>query len=369
MDINIIGAGLGGLTLANVLQETGHKVHIFERDKSANSRPQGYGIGLNGDAGQRVLNELNLLQQAKEFGQPLFRFPFLLSDGEEIFTLEMPPAYALLSISRDDLRRMLIERVGENNIAWGKTFVGYEAENEKIKAKFIDGSVVKGDLLIGFDGLRSKVYKQLHNKPLNYLGLVSVGGMLTGSELCNHRLLQGGAFLSIGDRASMYVQTYTNTGKVLWAYSSHQQEEWGRNLDGEQLKAEVYSRIRTWHEPIPTLVKETTVENMGQPIPIYDREPVRSTVNSRVILLGDAAHPMSPYQGQGANLAMLDALELGTMLTGCSSKVEWSTVASFMEIVWKRASSAVLTSRQAAVDFHAENALERIAAWKQGPQV
>src|SRR5262245_65215822 len=168
-----------------------------------------------------------------------------------------------------------------------------------------------------------------------------------------HPLLEGGYFMTLGDDGSS-VFCYRQVDGVHLSYTVHAASE--RELS-EQAPGCLLERIqhdtRCWHQPIPEIVAQSDPASLvvrGY----YDKEPARQVGEGRVWLIGDAAHPMCPFQGQGANMAMLDALQLAQWLAaraGDGVGADPNGLALEADVV-ARGRRAVLESRNSAGQFH-----------------
>jgi len=242
-------------------------------------------------------------------------------------------------------------------LTWGARCTGVSRQGSSWSVEFEDREPVEAGLVVAADGVRSALRKVVVGDELHYLGLQAVGGA-TGSEV-EHPLLAAGAFMTLGKGASIFVQRFSDEGKTIWSFCAHAGEKALDALDGQALKDWALERTQTWHEPIPTLMASTSPSSVvvrGY----YDRNPLRTHVHGGVVLMGDAAHPMSPFQGQGANMAMVDALELAAALKRLSNG-ETGALAEYERAAVKRNREAVMRSRMAARLFHSQGAVSTAA--------
>jgi salicylate hydroxylase len=115
------------------------------------------------------------------------------------------------------------------------------------------------------------------------------------------------------------------------------------------------------------LVQATELAGLSEPYVLLDREPMTAAEGGRVILLGDAAHPMSPFQGQGGNMALVDAVDLAGRIRVATATDIPELVRQFERACLQRSHNPWLSSRRAVVDFHAANARDRVLEWRHGP--
>ena len=314
MKIVIVGAGIGGLTLAAALRRHGLEARLCERDPGITARSQGYAISLKESTGLRVLRTLGLYEDIQKVGRPAVDFTFLTSEGKPVLHLRADPASPeyTLGVPRDQLRARLLEAVPADWLSWGARCSGVARRGNSLLVELEGREPLEADLVIAADGTGSVLQKKLVGTPLHYLGLTAIGAA-SGHEV-EHPLLAAGAFMTMGRSSSMFVQRYSEEGKTIWSFCTHAEERSMEGLDGQTLKNRVLEHTQTWHEPIPTLVSGTVPSDLAVR-GYYDRDPLRTYVHEGVVFIGDAAHPMSPFQGQGANMAMVDALELAEAVT------------------------------------------------------
>lgn len=354
MEIMILGAGIGGLTLANILRDRlpTARVRVYERDATFSSRGQGYGIGLRADGGLKVLSELGLEAEAARNGKAAQRFRILTARGRELMSLEPLPSSPefTLSLSRHWLRRTLLERIGTSAVTWNARALRFENDGDRGRVHFENGSTSEADVVVACDGANSVIRSQLVRDEPRYLGIGMIGGFVDSPP--SHPLLDDGAYMSLGVGRSFFVQDYGD-GQTIWSYGFRCAE---RSLD-EASPTDLLERARKeagdFHAPASELIARTDPARVvfrGY----YDRDPVASARAGRVVLLGDAAHPMTPFRGQGANMAMLDAASLARTLAD-SADID-ASLSAFEREMLTRTRPHVLTSRKAAVDYHAGSA-------------
>ena len=215
---------------------------------------------------------------------------------------------------------------GDNHVLWNHQLIDYKI-NEDIELTFdVDGiqKQFNADLLVGADGIRSFVRRLLIDEKissLRYLGCIVILGICKLNDLENsdNPLLDGATvFQTANGTERMYMMPYDKDA-IMWQFSFPISEDNAKTLSkkgAEELKNEVSKRTQ-WHSPIPQIIAATeTKEITGYPV--YDRDLLSQDLLKNagpVTLIGDAAHPMSPFKGQGANQALLDALLLAQKIT------------------------------------------------------
>ncbi|WP_430401374.1 FAD-dependent oxidoreductase [Flavobacterium sp.] len=383
--VAIIGAGIGGLALAVACLHRGIPFTLYERDADFNSRSQGYGLTLQ--QSNKAIKGLGVfsLEDGVISSKHIVHTPNGKIIGEWGNRKWMPaetksePKKSNIHIARQSLRLALLKQLGgHQTVQWGHQLLEYsETEDNKVELAFEikdDIKKVKADLLVGADGIRSIVRKILIGEeatPLRYLGCIVILGICPLKKL-NHLdsplLDSKTVFQTANGKERIYIMPYDSTS-VMWQLSIPMEEKEAKklsNLGALYLKKEACKRAK-WHEPIPKILAATE-ENMISGYPVYDRELLRTELlqkGKNTTLIGDAAHPMSPFKGQGANQAILDALSLAReILKSCNPPNKWksagirkSVLNEFETEMLKRSAVKVKDSADAVKFLHSEMVL------------
>lgn len=382
--VAIIGGGIGGVALAVSCLHRGIPFTIYERDTSFDERSQGYGLTLQ--QASKAIQGFGIFNLDK--GVVSTRHLVHATDGTIIGewgmrkwlqnTSKPSPKKTNIHIARQSLRLALIEQLGGNeSIKWGHQLIDFKETQDKIDLSFlVDGAIqtVKTDLVVGADGIRSAVRNVLIGEeitPLRYLDCIVILGICQLSALENrdHPLLDGATvFQTANGNERIYMMPFDTTS-VMWQLSFPMPEEEARNLSakGAQALKEEASQRTKWHDPIPQIISATLPSHISG-YPVYDRDLLSSELlknAGKATLIGDAAHPMSPFKGQGANQALLDALSLARGISKqCKPLSQWrktgiraTVLTDFESEMLKRSTVKVEDSAAAAQFLHSEIAL------------
>ncbi len=330
--VTIVGAGLGGLTLARVLHVHGIPATVYEAEPAAEARTQGGQLDIHEHNGQLALEAAGLtdkfhaiIHEGGEATRMLGQHGEVLLDEPDDGTAGRP------EVLRGDLRRILLESLPAETIQWGKKLTGVSALGDgRHQLTFADGSTVTTSLLVGADGAWSKVRPLLSDAKPEYVGTTFIETYLYDADE-RHSAAAG----AVGSGA-MYALTpgkgivaHREAGDILHTYVElNRPAAWVAAIDFTDAAAAaalVAAEFDGWAPELTALI--TDGETAPIPRLIYtlpdghrwDRVP-------GVTLLGDAAHLMPPA-GEGANLAMFDGAELGKAIATHPGDIEAALVA------------------------------------------
>jgi 2-polyprenyl-6-methoxyphenol hydroxylase-like FAD-dependent oxidoreductase len=380
--VAIIGGGIGGVALAVACLHRGIPFTLYERDSDFDARSQGYGLTLQ--QASKAIEGLGIF--SLEEGVISTRHVVHTTEGKVIgewgirkwiqSDAKTSAKRTNVHIARQSLRLALLEQLGGHDVVqWGHQLVDFKkCEGEGVDLSFqVDGEIksAKADLVVGADGIRSLVRRLLigaDSTPLRYLGCIVILGIcpLRALEGLNNSLLDSATvFQTANGNERIYMMPYTSDS-VMWQLSFPMPEKEAKALSaqGPQALKEEACRRTQWHDPIPQILA-ATLEAQISGYPVYDRELLESELlekGGQVTLIGDAAHPMSPFKGQGANQALLDALSLARGITrGCRPLSEWrkaglrkSVLTEFEAEMLERSATKVKDSAEAAQFLHSE---------------
>ena len=330
LHVIIIGGGIGGLCLAQGLKRTGISFAVYERDRTADARLQGYRLNLEpfgavalhaclppnlwslltaaaGDAAERMgVYDECLRQLMLEDPRPHARSP-------------LEHTYAL---SRVALRRVLLTGL-DPHLHFDKEFVRYEqSANGHVTAHFADGSLATGNVLIGADGVHSRVRRQLLPDARQIeTGGIGVGGKLPlgpAAEAWLPRGLLAGKSMILPPRDFLFTAIFRDE-YLMWAFVAHRATfpEGVDELRGRALRDVIEPRMSGWHPALCRLVTDSDVDTI-ELFRLNAAARVPRWTSTTVTLLGDAIHAMPPVGGLGGNVALCDARALRDALETAS---------------------------------------------------
>lgn len=318
LKVAIIGAGLGGLAVALALRKQRIEGQVYEKARSL--RPVGAGLTLfpNG------LNSLyaidaGIVESLKSAGSQTSMVNLKKSTGEIIMqsplTLEEKYGQPVLNIRWSRLQEILASALPPDAIHLNCRCIGFEQNDKGVEVCFDDGNKVQADLLIGADGINSVVRQTLiEDGPPCYSGRLSWRAVIK----YRHELLHADeSTFMIGPDGKNFTLIDVGGGYIFWSAGALSTDEHSVQSAAE-VKSRVFEVFAGWAEPMQAIVEATDANDIVER-PIYDRPPLQSWSKGRVTLLGDAAHPVVPVLGQGANTAFEDAWELGECLSHAPS--------------------------------------------------
>ena len=350
--VTIIGAGLGGLTLARVLHVHGIPATVYEADASAGARTHGGQLDIHEHNGQLALRAAGLFEQ----------FRGLVHEGAEASRVLDPQGTVLLDepddgtggrpeVLRGDLRTLLLDSLPAGAVRWGHKVTAVRVIGDgRHEVTFADGSVVRTGLLVGADGAWSRVRPLLSDATPEYVGTSFVETYLFDADERHPAAATAvGAGALLANVPGQGIQAHREAGGVLHTYVAlTRPRDWFAAVDFDDAvaaTARIAAEFDGWAPELTSLITDgetPPVLRTLHTLPIghrWDRVP-------GVTLLGDAAHLM-PTNGEGANLAMYDGAALADAVAAHPADVE-AALGAYERALFPRAADA---AAEAARDF------------------
>jgi 2-polyprenyl-6-methoxyphenol hydroxylase-like FAD-dependent oxidoreductase len=356
--VAIIGGGIGGLTAANALLRAGLEVSVYEA--AGELKEIGAGVALHANA-MRVLKFIGVEEAARRVaGKTDYavtrdglssRVISRTSRARQVELQGIEPA----TIHRADLLDVLAAALHSNSpggiTSLGKRCTGVESGESSAVARFADGTEAEADVIIGADGIHSAVRTALFGPDApRFTGKICYRSVIPTNRVRAAALADvaadNGQWLGPHGTIVLYPLRGEELINVVCHYDddSYRHESWVTECPRD----EVLRRYAGWHE---SLLRLFEAGDTWYKWALYDRDPIRQWTKGRVTLLGDAAHPMLPYLGQGA----CQALEDGAVLANALAASPGDPAAALATYEWvrrPRASAVVLTARARGVSNH-----------------
>ncbi|WP_329406088.1 FAD-dependent monooxygenase [Nocardia vinacea] len=308
----VLGAGIGGLTTAAALRQAGFAVELYEA--APELRGQGFGLSVqaNGIKALRAIG-LGIEEELFERGGKVETFRFNNPDGTPIRVLPVHRqddrlGASSVALHRKDLHAILLRAIGDTPTHVGAQATRFVDDGEHVRVEFADGRIAEGDLLIGADGIHSVVRAQLHGRaeprPGNFVAWLACIPF-------EHPAVPRGYSAHYWGTGMRFGIHDIGHGRVYW---------WGtmtmpgdEAADWQGTKEDLRRLYADWAPEVRACIDQTEWADVLA-VPCQDRPPLDGWGRGRVTLLGDAAHPMLPSLGQGANSAIEDAVVLAHTL-------------------------------------------------------
>lgn len=364
--IAIVGGGPGGLTLARLLQMQGVDVKVYERDTSRDARTQGATLDLHKESGLAALREAGLMNAFKANYRPhADKMRIVDKSAKIIFDDHSGGAkpHDRPEIDRGPLQNILLDSLKPNTVIWDSHFTDLDKDGSSWKINFKNGNTVNADIVIAADGANSKIRPYVTPIKPFYSGITAIEGVVYDSAIASatmHNLLKGGKIFAMGDDQSLILSA-KGDGSLNFYASFKKDEFWSRRcgIDFSD-KVQVLKWFKTEYTGWDSIWYEL-FENAGSafiPRVMYCM-PLDQTWEAlpNLTLLGDAAHLMPPFAGEGVNMAMLDALELSRCLFNNYFQDTQQAIASYEMQMRTRASKIAGITMESTAALHSPRAI------------
>ncbi len=367
--IAIVGGGPGGLTLARLLQVKGVPITVYERDENEYVRVQGATLDLHEESGLKALAQAGLTEAFKTHYRPgadhmrivdkkaTIHMDEAITNDKELFRPE---------IDRGPLRQILLDSLKPGTVIWDSHFKSMTPEGMGWRLQFYNGTTAYADVVIAADGAHSKIRPLITSIRPFYSGITIVEGVVYDSAQTVptiHDLLQGGKIFALSDSKTLIVSS-KGDGSVVFYTGCKTHEFWYKTSGIDFTNtSEVTSWFKTefpdW-SPLWTELFEKA-EPRFIPRPQYCM-PTNQQWEAlpNLTMIGDAAHLMPPYAGEGVNMAMLDALELAEALTDESFQNTEAAIAFYEENMCKRAGEVAQVTLDQTESMHSSDGLNQM---------
>ena len=340
LQVAIVGGGIGGLAAANALSQRGIDVRVYEQAEQLAEVGAGVAVQPNG---VRVLRRLGLGAAVESRGSRWTDSQYCRLDGTIVAPM-LPSSHGPIDyfgMYRPDLLDMLLTNLPGDVVRTGHRCIDFEQDDEHATVVFATGARVTADVVVGADGIHSTlqphvaaVAEPIHSGSTAYRGVITTESISWPHGTARLWMGEGKHFLAYPLRAN---QLLNLVGFV--PTSARMKESWSAPGDPAELARE----FAGWDSTVGAIIGQVTQTFRWG---LYDREPRPTWSNGRLTLLGDAAHPMLPHAGQGANQALEDAIALATLLEGADRKRAPAALLAYQDLRRERTAEVQRRSRR-----------------------